>query len=255
MSRTHLVLFASLAAVFTLVTEAQAGKKLYVGNLPFSATDQFGIFDPSSSPATELQDVGISLNGAHIGTLQNPGSPLPASSSLGIINPGPDGLGDAGFFDVFYDGPAGDFPASSFFDVFTEITDPNTGQPAEMKNGVVKFFNETKGFGMVISGQVPGEPEYFYSLTGEINPAQVGLSFADVSVVPGGGPPANSFFDIFTELQFDGPGTIDPSLPLFRVTLTPVPEPSTLVLAAVGVAALISVVRKRRLRTQVFQNN
>jgi hypothetical protein len=246
MSRTYLVLFAGLAGIFACATEVQAGKKLFVGNLPFSATDKVGIFDPSTSPATELQDFGISLNGAHIGTLQNPGSTLPSSSSLGIVNPGPDGLGDAGFFDVFYNGPAGDFPANSFFDVFTEITDPNTGQPAQMKKGTVKFFNDAKGFGIVVSGHLPGEPEYFYSLTGEINPAQLGLTFANVPVVPGG---ANSFFDIFTELQFDAPGMIDPSVPLFRVTLTPVPEPSTLVLAAVGVAALMGVARRKGLRT------
>ena len=248
MRRTHFVLLASLTGMLALATEAQAGKKLYVGNLPYSSSDKVGVFDPSTSPATELQDVTISLNDARIGTMQNPGNPLPASSSLGIVNPGADGLGDAGFFDVFYTGAPGDFPASSFFDVFTEITDPNTGQPAEMKSGTVKFFNETKGFGMVVSGQVPGQPEYSYSLTGEINPAQVGLTFADVPVVPGGGPPA-SFFDIFTELQFDGSGTIDPNLPLFEMTLTPVPEPSTWILAALGTAALMALARRKRLRT------
>jgi hypothetical protein len=245
-SRNHLVLFASLAGVLAFATDAQAGKKLYVGNLPYSATDKVGIFDPSTSPATELQDVRISLNGAHIDNMQTPGAALPSSSSLGIVNPGPDGLGDAAFFDVFYTGAPGDFPANSFFDVFTEITDPNTGQPAEMKNGVVKFFNEAKGFGMLVSGHVPGEPEYLYSLMGEINPAQLGLKFANVPVVPGGG---GSFFDIFTELQFDGTGSIDPNLPLFRLTLTPVPEPSTLILAAVSMAALVGVARKRRLGT------
>ena len=247
MIRTYLVLFTSLAGILAFTSEAQAGKKLYVGNLPFSATDQFGIFDPSTSPASELQDVGISLKEAHSSTVQGT-SPIQARTSVGVVNPGSDGLGDAAVFDVFYNGSPGDFPANSFFDVFTEITDPNTGQSAEMKKGTVKFFNETKGFGMVVSGALPGQPEYSYSLTGEINPAQPGLTFANLPDVQGGGPTADSFFDIFTELQFDGSGAINPALPLFKMTLTPTPEPSAIALAAMGVVALMTVVRKRRLR-------
>src|SRR4029078_6868795 len=123
MNCTRVVLLASLAGLFAFTTDAQAGKKLYVGNLPFSSTDRFGIFDPSTTPPTEIQDLGIALHGAKSGTFQNPGNPLPADSSRGIVNPGADGLGDAGFFDVFYTGSPGDFPASSFFDVFLEITD------------------------------------------------------------------------------------------------------------------------------------
>lgn len=255
MIRTNLILVCSLAG---LVSVANINPSLANSRSSAHAVERltiapeaigFGLVDTSTDPATALQDINFSLNDARIGTVQNPGGTLPANLSGGLVNPGPDGLGDAGFFDVFYSGAPGDFPANSFFDIFTELTDPNTGQPAEMKSGTVKFFNETKGFGMVVSGHVPGSPEYFYSLTGEINPAQSGLSFADVPVVPGGGPPT-SFFDIFTELQFDGSGTINPNLPLFEMTLTPLPEPSTLILAAAGVAALMGVARKRRLRTE-----
>jgi hypothetical protein len=60
-------------------------------------------------------------------------------------------------------------------------------------------------------------------------------------------PNANSFFDIFTELTFDGSGTINPSLPLFTITMTaPVPEPSDFVLAATGMAALIGYRQRRK---------
>ena len=251
MTHRFLVIFGGLAGVLALANvtpNAQASDNGHAKESIKVVFEEWKIqlVNPSTNPPTPLQDVNFSLNDARIGTLQNPGGTLPANLSGGLINPGPDALGDAGFLDVFYNGSPGDFPANSFFDVFTEITDPNTGQPAEMKNGTVKFFNESKGFGMVVSGHVPGSPEYLYSLMGEINPAQSGLSFANVPVVPGGG---SSFFDIFTELQFDGPGTIDPSIPLFRLTLTPVPEPSTLVLAAVGMAALMAVARKRRRRT------
>jgi hypothetical protein len=242
MSRTYLLLVGGLAVVLAVASFATTAEAVSVHHFSLEVQGiQF--VDPSTSPPTPLQDITFTLNGAHAGTMQNPGGPLPASSSLSIVNPGPDGLGDAGAFDVFYTGSPGDFPANSFFDIFTELTDPNTGQPAEMKSGVVKFFNEAKGFGMVVSGHVPGSPEYFYSLTGEINPAQVGLTFADVPVVPGGG---SSFFDIFTELQFDGSGTINPNLPLFEITLTTAPEPSTWVLATMGVVALMAVARKRR---------
>ena len=205
-----------------------------------------GFVNPSTNPPTPLQDVAIVLNDARVGTLQNPGSPLPASSLLGIVNPDALGLGDPAFFDVFFTGPTNDFSADSFFDVFLQASDPGTGQPAAMTHGTVKFFNEKKGFGMVVSGQFPGQPEYDYSLLGQINPAQPGLSFANAPVVVGGGPAANSFFDIFTELRFDGPGTINPSVPLFEITLTGVPEPATVVLATIGMAALSVAASKRR---------
>ena len=66
MSRTYLVVLTSLTALLAFATEAQAGKKLYVGNLPYSSTDKVGVFDPSTVPATELQDIAISLQDARI---------------------------------------------------------------------------------------------------------------------------------------------------------------------------------------------
>lgn len=244
MTRSQLKLTVILAGFLAFTTEAQAGKKLYVGNLPYSATDGFSISDKSTLPATAVMDVKLSLSG-RTGTLQNPGSTLPTSSSLGIINPGLDGLGDAGFIDIFYDGPAGDFPAISFFDIFTEISEPNSlpplyGQSSQKASGSDQFIRAV-GFKVDISGIVAQDLDMLF----EINPNQVGLSFGASSLEQ---PTPSSFFDIFTELQFDGAGSIDPSLPLFRVTLSSVPEPSTAVLAAIGAAALMVVARKRRLR-------
>ena len=86
MNRTCFVLLASLVGSFLFSADAQAGKKLYVGNLPVSPTDRFGVFDPSTTPPTEVQDLGIALQGAQTGTVQNPGNPLPASSSVAILN-------------------------------------------------------------------------------------------------------------------------------------------------------------------------
>lgn len=214
MTRSCLVLLAGLAGVSALAPEAQAGNKLFVGGLSWTTSD-FAFVDKSIDPGTAVQDVSISLRDAHGGTSQNPGNTLPATSSVGIVNPGPDGLGDAGFFDVFYTGSPGDFPTSSFFNVLLDITDPDTGQAAATKKGTVKFFNEQKGFGFIVNVQVPGAPEYSHSLTGEINPAQPGLSFMDLLTMRGG-PGGLNFdgIDVLPELHFDGTGSIDPALPL-----------------------------------------
>lgn len=243
MTRSQLILVASLAGVVALAAEAQAGNKLFVGGLSWTSAD-YGFVDTSTASPTVVMDVNLSLSG-RAGTLQNPGSTLPTSSSLGIINPGLDGLGDAGFFDVFYDGPAGDFPASSFFDIFTEITVPNSSPPqygqSSQKSAGDGDYLQVRNFKVDISGIAAQDLDFLF----EINPNQTGLRFGASSLDQ---PTPSSFFDIFTELQFDGPGSIDPSLPLFRITLTAVPEPSTWILAATGAVALMSVARKRKLR-------
>lgn len=245
-TRSQFMLFVSLAGILASTTEAQAGKKLYVGNLPFSAADGFAILDKSTPPATAVMDATLSLSG-RTGTLQNPGSPLATSSTLGIINPGLDGLGDAGFIDVFYDGPAGDFPATSYFDLVTAISEPNSlppqyGQSSQKAAGDGDYL-QVRNFKVDISGIVAQDLELLY----EINPNQIGLRFGVSSLEQ---PTPSSIFNIFTELQFDGPGPIDPSLPLFRVTVSSVPEPSTAILAAMGAAALM-LAHKRRARREL----
>lgn len=192
---------------------------------------------------TPVENLDILLNTMQGGALQS------VSSSIGIVNPDANGVGTAATFDVFYTGAAADFPANSFFDIFVDITDPGSGQPGEMQRGTVKFFNETKGFGFDVSTQFDGNPNvYLNSLLGQINSSQTGLSLGDVQVVQPSpiDPSANSFFDIFVELQFNGAG-LDPSQPLFEITTTGavVPEPSTWILAALGVVAFIGVARRR----------
>ncbi len=193
--------------------------------------------------ATPVENLDISLNTAQAGTLQS------VSSSLGIVNPDSNDVGTAATFDVFYTGAASDFPASSFFDVFTDFTQPGTNERSSA--GVIRDSPlEPQQFWAVDLGtQLSPGPEYLFSLAGQINSLQPGLSFNGLNVVQGTStdPNANSFFDIFTELQFSGPGTINPSLPLFEITMTgaSVPEPSTLVLAAIAVVALMGVARRR----------
>jgi hypothetical protein len=63
--------------------------------------------------------------------------------------------------------------------------------------------------------------------------------------LPGGGFHINSFFDIFTELSLDGGETWTPSTGSSRATLTPLPEPSSVVLLAAG-TAIVLIARWRR---------
>jgi hypothetical protein len=255
MSRTTLLLIASLAAILVIPTEVQAGGQAswdLKSNTKFSALD-------TSSQNTPFQDVTVTLNGAQVGTLLNPVGPLSASASLGIANPGPDRVGTAATFDVFYTGPANNFPADSFFDVFTDFTQPGTtergkGTVRDIKgdaNDPTSIPGHGQSWGIDLSTQLAPGPEYLFSLAGQINSLQPGLSFNGLNVVQGTSPDPNatSFFDIFTEIRFDGSGTINPNLPLFEITMTgTTPEPSTFVLAALGVVALMAVARKRRVR-------
>jgi hypothetical protein len=247
MTRSHRVLIAGLAVVVALTSEARAGNRLFVGGLSWNTDDDLAFVDTSTDPARVVQDVSILLTDARVGTLLSPGSTLPASSSLGIVNLGPDDLGDAGFFDVFYTGLSADFPTSSFFDVFFDITDPGTGEPAAASTGTVKFFNDSKGFGFISTSGITGSAEYLYSLTGEINPVQPGLSFSELLIISGNPGELNfDGIDVLPELQFDGTGLIDSTLPLFRITITGVPEPSAALLAVLGTLAMIASTRRRR---------
>jgi hypothetical protein len=102
------------------------------------------------------------LENAGAGTPQNPLGPWATSTTVGIVNPDPAGLGDAAqlITKAIVTGTGGDRPSEDFIVVRTQITDPGTGQPTAIENGMVKFFNESKGFGFVVRGQAPGQPEF-----------------------------------------------------------------------------------------------
>lgn len=242
MTRRHLVLIAGLAVVVTIASEVRAGNKLFVGGLSWS-TDDYAFVDTSTEPARVVHSANLSVTDSRAGTLLNPGSTLPASSSLGIVNLGPDDLGDAGFFDVFYTGLSGDFPTNCTFEVFLDIINPITGEPVATNQGTVKKMS--RGFGFVTFAEEAGGAEYLYLISGEINPAQPGLSFSELLTRRGESAELNfDGIDILPELQFDGTGVIDPTLPLFRITITNVPEPSSVLLAIAGV--ILTSPRRRR---------
>jgi hypothetical protein len=56
----------------------------------------------------------------------------------------------------------------------------------------------------------------------------------------------DSFFDVFTELSLDGGSTFMPASSSFRLNLESVPEPATVLSAALGAAGLGFVVRRKR---------
>lgn len=255
MNRTFLATYAALAAAtFTLPLANRAVadvnfpyQQIKFDYKPQNDKDSVVVVDPSTIPPTPLQYFKILLEDSGVGTPQNPLGPLAASATLGIVNPDPLGLGDAAFADIGWRlTGSNENPVESFFHLVTQINDPGTGQPTAMKKGTVKFFNESKGFSFVVGGQAPGQPEFDYLLRGDINPAQTGLTFAGPPDVQGGGPTFDSFFDIFTELHFDGSAPTNPNVPLFSLTLTQVPEPSTIVLAGVGLLGLgLATLRKK----------
>jgi hypothetical protein len=242
MTRTLWVLCVGFAATI-LATNAYAGKKLYVGNLPFSPADQaLRVEDDSTVPATPIQDIRIVLNSGKEGSYDAPLGAFATVSSLAIVNPGADGRGDAGSLRIGK-GP-GAFPASSVFDVSLAFLDPRTGQPvAQMQKGTVKFFNEAKGFGFVVSGGDPGGvPVDLFEVTGQIDAARTGLTFSGVHIFQ---PAGDGTFSVFPELSLTGTSLLDANAPLFDITITPVPEPSALAAAGVALAAWMALHRRR----------
>jgi hypothetical protein len=253
MTRSFLATCVAITAIASTLTVADRAAglnftKVIMNYKPQDDKDRIIILDPSTIPPTPVQNVDLILQDAGIGTPQNPLGPLPLATTLGIVTPDPAGLGDAARKVITNVGIRHDdeAPQESFVVVRTQISDPDTGQPTFMKKGTVKFFNESKGFGFVVSGQAPGQPEFDYSLVGQIDPAQLGLTFTAAPDVQGGGPTGDSFFDIFTQLHFDGTVPINPDVPLFSLTLTQVPEPSTCILAAIALAALPAMLRNRK---------
>ena len=66
-----------ISAMLTIVVHAQAGNKLYVGNLPFN--QGFTFSDVSAQPPIDLVDILLDLSDAHEGSIGSPGMSLPSS--------------------------------------------------------------------------------------------------------------------------------------------------------------------------------
>jgi hypothetical protein len=168
---------------------------------------------------------------------------LPAIPGHIVVNPA---TGSSISFDVFYDGLSGDFPANGSLDLHFQVTPP-AGLPS---TGLALSGLETSGpfpgadFGAsgLLIAQWAGTHHFAMSSkgTGSKTFTSVTPSFDGVS----------SFFDIFADLSLPGGSSVDPTQPLFNVTLTSqsVPEPTSVVPAASGLLGLVAVACGRRQR-------
>ena len=90
--------------------------------------------------------------------------------TLGITNPDASGLGDSGFAAHKRNGPLASYPETSLIDDVVIVQNSTTGDPSTLKTGVVKFFNDTKGFGFVLESDGSDGTSSFYEITGVIHP-------------------------------------------------------------------------------------
>ncbi len=146
------------------------------------------------------------------------------------------------------------FPATSFFDIFTEISVPTAdGSPSNTPTSLRRLEVHNLGssgqdgvsIDFVVVDPTSGNEIPMNEIVTATSP---GVHFNNSPTVnaPAFVPdmPGNfqSFFDIFFEL--DGTQSFDPNTPMFRIDTTITPEPASLSLAALGVLPFL--VRRRR---------
>jgi hypothetical protein len=144
--------------------------------------------------------------------------------------------------------PTGQLQVQSFFDVFTELTLPDSSTTLLQGPGYARFIQvpgtDTFDTEMLSMGLIGGGPFM-------IRESPTRASLGRTSVVPdGGGYRIDSFFDIFTELSVDGGQTWAPSTPPNSPLHVQTPEPSTVALLVAGGAGLLlwsgRALRRRR---------
>jgi hypothetical protein len=149
---------------------------------------------------------------------------------------------------------------SSFFDVFTEL-DLGPGTTPQMVHGVADVTLritdccgggggggtfDTEMLSMNLTGQFQGSGGLMPFMIRESPTLQ---SLGTHTVTPdAAGTLITSFFDIFTELSLDGGQTFYPASSSFRLNLSSVPEPATVLLALIGVGGVGLICRRSRFR-------
>ncbi|MDZ4820810.1 MAG: PEP-CTERM sorting domain-containing protein [Planctomycetota bacterium] len=184
--------------------------------------------------------------------------PSPGHTTLTLVSYAtPGGLYQIdSFFDVFTElqqvpppGP-GATSIDSFFDVFTEISLSTPGGPFQVRESPTRHSQmRTTNSGPTPAGDGTVFDTEMLSLDLSGGTMPPGLMIRESPTLPSTGKTTirespslpgmyqiDSFFDVFTELSFDGGQTWTPGDQPMH--LTGVPEPSSIVLAMVGFAAL-----------------
>lgn len=222
----------------------------------FIGPANFQVFDPGP---IHTEDVTTILEELAAGDPETPGSSVPGHIELGDAGgPGAGTPGAEALLEVFFDGLPIDFPPFTFSDLSFDIKNPDgtSGTLLPISPGGPTLVDiECDVVGCDITFDVSLNPVYPHQLHAEIDPSQTGLSFVAASAAVGPpGPTENSFIDVFFELKLTG-GPIDPSQPLFTVTMTSQTPASIFALPPVGLAMLVALllvatlllIRRRRI--------
>ena len=141
---------------------------------------------------------------------------------------------------------------NSFFDVFTEL-DLGPGTVPQQVHGMADVtFRITDCCGGGGGGGTYDTEMLSLNLTGQYqssgglaplmireSPTLASVGQHMVTPVGDGTFIISSFFDVFTELSLDGGNTFFPASSSFRLNIESVPEPTTLLLACVGVTGVV----------------
>ena len=215
---------------------ARAGQIPYEVAVDSQVANRIDVYNPQAS--TGLNTPVETITFVFVSSLPSPAHLV--VDSLNGTTPGA-----SVFIDVYFDGfqiQGNDITINSRM-FFATPTDPSgdqifTGAPVGSSNGTT--------FTAQIDTQYPtiSSPAISYDLFGQEGPGWPDGQFRDINA--GHGPGL-----IATGVDYGGGTFVDPTLPIFRFTLSaqgPVPEPSSILLAAMGLAGLIAWGWRRRFR-------
>jgi len=203
-----------------------------------AAVDAFIWFEkPAGGEIVKPQVNGqppIEVSSFQFGVGRGISSPIGGSSDQGLV--------PALKFDVG-DTAQGAFPANSFFDVFFDFSLPGGGHVQPIITGAGAGMAPPASFFDVFLELDLADGPHYFDLHYQANPNQSGLGGIALAA-------ADINRDGFPDVLVAGipGGQLDPSQPLFSVTLNSVPEPSTVMLAATGLLGLLAWGWRRRKR-------